>query len=566
MSDDLTQLRIVLLGSRRVGKSSTGNTILCGKVFDSSQRTGLSVQRHGKVGLSGREVTVVDTPGWWSNVPLSESAQITKDEIVRSVSMCPQGPHAFIVIIRPDSSFTEEDRVALQEHIESLGPNVWDHTIVLFTCGEWLGHTPIEEHIECEGHALQWVIDKCGNRYHVFDNMDKIDMQVTRLFKKLESMVAKNGGCHFEMDQRKCQEIGDKWRMVKEKAEDRQMRSYKDRATFQWVMGKCMFLSELRIVLLGCRKAGKSSVGNAIFKETSGDAEVFDASERTSQCVKKTDITALRQVTVVDTPGWTKERDTDLSTRQIRRCVSLLPCAPHAVPLVIDLDSAFTEGHRTAAQEHLELLGKNIWCHTIVLFTYGDCLGGKSIEQHIESEGGPLQWIIRMCGNRYHVFDNTQEDEGQQVRQLLDMIEEMAVMDVLDRNNMNWKVEEELEKSILTPPDMDRSVQVLSSYASAQTPPLMGQSSHIDSLVDLTGPDISPPLGLGSGAESKADPSPLVSVQSSNRIQQWWKNQRPNRRLTARTPPKILYDSDSGSRADSNNSSRSNRSIGSSWG
>lgn len=206
-------------------------------MFDVSQRTAECIKKSKQ--LMGREVTVVDTPGWWSNVPLMGSAQITKDEIVRSVSLCPPGPHAFIIVISVDISFREEDRVALEEHVELLGPSVWDHTIVLFTSGKWLGETPIEEHIECEGHALQWVIYKCGNRYHVFDNMEITDiMQVIHLFKMIDCMVDKNSGSHFEIDQRKCQEMEDKRRTVREKAENRQMRSYRKRATLQFIMGE----------------------------------------------------------------------------------------------------------------------------------------------------------------------------------------------------------------------------------------------------------------------------------------------------------------------------------------
>lgn len=37
-----------------------------------------------------------------------------------------------------------------------------------------------------------------------------------------------------------------------------------------------------------------------------------------------------------------------------------------------------------------------------VLFTFGNALGVKTVERHIESEGNPLRNLTEKCGNRYH--------------------------------------------------------------------------------------------------------------------------------------------------------------------
>lgn len=37
----------------------------------------------------------------------------------------------------------------------------------------------------------------CGNRFHVFDNTNKARSQVVELIKKIDDMVAGNGGTHY---------------------------------------------------------------------------------------------------------------------------------------------------------------------------------------------------------------------------------------------------------------------------------------------------------------------------------------------------------------------------------
>ncbi|XP_066574075.1 GTPase IMAP family member 4 [Amia ocellicauda] len=184
----LSELRIVLLGKRWAEKSSSGNTILGREAFNTERWTEQSEKSQGEV--AGRQVTVVDTPGW-----LSDSVQATpecvKQEIVRSVSLCPPGPHALLLAIPVGSySFIERQRRTAQEHLELLSERVWRHTIVLFTGGDRLRDTTIEQHIERGGEELQWLVEKCGNRYHVLNNRDRGDgTQVTELLDKIEEMV-----------------------------------------------------------------------------------------------------------------------------------------------------------------------------------------------------------------------------------------------------------------------------------------------------------------------------------------------------------------------------------------
>ncbi|XP_063074214.1 GTPase IMAP family member 8-like [Engraulis encrasicolus] len=418
----ISDMRIVLLGNRNAGKSSSGNTILGRREFGNARRTAECVKGRGET--AGRHITVVEAPGWGPNSPVEETPERDKGEIVLSVSLCPPGPHALILVIRVSHSFTDTCRRAVQEHMELLGERVWSHTILLFTRGDWLRDTSIEQHIESGGKALQWVVEKCGNRYHVVDNKKTDGGQVTDLLQKIEEMVVGNKGHHVDFDAEIITGLVKRKKEEKKRGEERKMKVKKQRETLRSSAGGVPHISDMRIVLLGNRDAGKSSSGNKILGR-----QVFGSAGRTAVCVKREGETAGRHITVVEAPGWRKnstvvetpERDKG----EIVSSVSLCPPGPHALLLVIRAAASFTETHRRAVQEHMELLGEKVWSHTILLFTIGDWLGDTSIEQHIESEGEPLQWVVEKCGNRYHVVDNEKRDGGQ-VTELLEKIEEMV--------------------------------------------------------------------------------------------------------------------------------------------
>ena len=182
-----------------------------------------------------------------------------------------------------------------------------------------------------------------------------------------------------------------------------------------------------RIVLLGLPGAGKSSSGNTILQ-----SEKFRLgchfNSISVETVSESATVEGRIVTVVDTPGFT---DAVLTPEQLfeeimKSIVEASP-GPHAFIVVVRI------GRLTAADIKLfELLPKlfesdvcDAHKYSMVLFTHGDELEGRSFDDLIQSNRH-VSALVSMCGGRYCVFDNKAKRSREQVRHFLNKIDEIV--------------------------------------------------------------------------------------------------------------------------------------------
>uniref|UniRef100_A0A9J7XX46 AIG1-type G domain-containing protein n=1 Tax=Cyprinus carpio carpio TaxID=630221 RepID=A0A9J7XX46_CYPCA len=192
-------LNLILLGTSRAGKSASGNTILGRNAFVTNESP-LSVTCQCSVNhatVSGRSVTVVDTPGFFDTPDEVNTDEQVKKEIARSVYLSSPGPHAFLIVLRANDRFTEHEQQIPQQSEIMFGQEVLKYSIILFTHGDLLKGESIENLIK-ENSRLRHLVQECGDRFHVFNNEDEYNReQVTDLLQKIDTMIEQNGGGHF---------------------------------------------------------------------------------------------------------------------------------------------------------------------------------------------------------------------------------------------------------------------------------------------------------------------------------------------------------------------------------
>ncbi|XP_063069297.1 fibronectin-like [Engraulis encrasicolus] len=196
--------------------------------------------------------------------------------------------------------------------------------------------------------------------------------------------------------------------------------------------------SERRIVLLGKTGDGKSSVGNSILEE-----EVFtvDSSQHgvTHQCLSHSKIINGRKYTVIDTPGFFDSGIAEDSLiPEIVKCIFHSAPGPHAFVIVLRVGRHTEHEHQTMDKIR-NIFSDDAFKHGVLLFTHGEDLGEKTIQEFVSEEQGTqrrgttLHDLVEKCHDNYHVIDNkhwTQEggdkSKKTQVANLLNTIEQMV--------------------------------------------------------------------------------------------------------------------------------------------
>ncbi|XP_049924038.1 GTPase IMAP family member 7-like [Epinephelus moara] len=263
--------RIVVLGKTGAGKSSLANTVFGETVFktDDGPNSGTSKCQAETKSVNGRCITWVDTPGFFDT---EKSEERLKPEILKCITECAPGPHAFLIVLQMQK-FTEQEEDIINKLQQYFSKDALKYATVLFTHGDQLPEEMTIRQWVDQNAGLSDLVKKCGGRCHVIDNrhwknnpQDEYrsnKYQVKELLKTIDKMIAENNGHYYtnEMLQECERQIQQEEVQIKDSFPEMSQEAIRVQAKSTVLKRFLVIVGVTAVVLLGIFLGGKKMKG-----------------------------------------------------------------------------------------------------------------------------------------------------------------------------------------------------------------------------------------------------------------------------------------------------------------
>ncbi|XP_030286412.1 GTPase IMAP family member 7-like isoform X3 [Sparus aurata] len=216
MADVSNTKRIAIVGKTGAGKSSLANTIFAEAKFKiyHTFSSGTKKCQSETRSVNGRSITLIDTPGLFDT---DRSEEEIRSEILRCITECAPGLHAFLVLLKVEK-YTEQEQAVIKKIQEYFSEEAFKYATVLFTHADQLPEKQTIEEFAHQNKRVSDLVKKCGGRCHIIDNKywkekpkneyRSNQFQVEELLKTIDKMVMENkGGCFTNGTLQKVEEM-----------------------------------------------------------------------------------------------------------------------------------------------------------------------------------------------------------------------------------------------------------------------------------------------------------------------------------------------------------------------